>query len=87
MMWFWKDFLFLVCLPLMLLAVLLDVFHTTVMQIGGGAPRMQSLAKIRHHWKDLWRIQPIKNELDVVGGYMYFKVTYSDGSQLLHREL
>jgi len=56
------------------------------MQLTGGAPQSQNLAVIRYRWKDLWGIKEVKMEFDCVNGYLYQKVTFSDGSQLLFRD-
>jgi hypothetical protein len=58
-------------------------FMTKIM--GLGEPYHQTIVVLRYHWKYLWGQEPINQELTNVGGYLYFKLTYKDGTELLWR--
>ncbi len=83
--WLWKLITFVVWLPWIGLMIILDGLNTFMMHVTGGAPTMQTLVLLRHHWRDLWGIKIEKSELDVVNGYMYYKYTYTNGAQELWR--
>jgi len=84
--WLWKCVCFFCWLPIALFFLALECASNFLMQLTGGAPQSQNLAVIRYRWKDLWGIKEVKMEFDCVNGYLYQKVTFSDGSQLLFRD-
>jgi hypothetical protein len=82
----WKLICFICWLPLVLFIICLEwLGQLPSFFMGFNDPKLQSLMVLRHWWKDLWGIKPEKAEFDCVGGYLYSKTTYTDGSVLFFR--
>lgn len=83
MKWICKFVSFLFWCPVAFLYIFLELLNNvTELALGFQNPRMNSVAIFRHYWKDLLSVKPIKVEIDGIDGYMYWKRTYSDGTQL-----
>lgn len=64
-----------------------EAFNLLLMKLFCGLPEpgLQSWAVIKHKWKIFRGRRILSQELDCVNGYLYWKLTYNDGSTNLFR--
>lgn len=74
--WFWLT------LPLI---VLLDGLSTLIGMLGGGAPIMESLQRAKGKWKLLFGHKIVKQDMDCINGYLYYKYVFDDNSVIFLR--
>jgi hypothetical protein len=81
--WWWiQELAWWIFLPFILM---FDFFNWGIGMLGGGAPKIHTLTLLQHKWKLIRGITIVKHEIDGEGGYLYWRVFYSDGSSLLFR--
>lgn len=84
----WTEYLLLfgaAFVGLIFLIILAQTLNWCLMLATGGAPKPQLFVKIRHYLKRLRRIRPVSRTIECADGYLYYAVTYSDGSVLHFR--